>query len=285
MREAAQDSSLDLSRLDPAARLAFERVGPRTVVTRAVGGGPLRLLTPANHGHAAWAYTSSLGGGFVDGDRVRLELAVGPFAAAVVATQGSTRVYRSPRGCRSETVAEVGPSALLALLPDPTVCFADARYESRCEVRLAPGGSLVLVDALAAGRSARGERWAFSRYASRLLLVAGCRTVLDETVLLDPAHGPLAERLGRFEVLATMLLAGSGLREPREELRGSISARPLSRRAERIESASALGEDALLVRIAATSVEDAACAIRGHLRFLPTLLGDDPWTRRGSPCT
>ena len=31
---------------------------------------PLRLLTPANHGHAAWVYTSSYGGGLVDGDRV-----------------------------------------------------------------------------------------------------------------------------------------------------------------------------------------------------------------------
>src|SRR5436853_599048 len=99
--------------------------------------GPLRLLTPQNHGHAAWAYTSSLGGGFVDGDEVRLDVRVRPGAAALLATQGATRVYRSPRGCSSETRAEVEGGWLLALIPDPTVCFAGARFRSRCEVDLA----------------------------------------------------------------------------------------------------------------------------------------------------
>ncbi|HYO54785.1 hypothetical protein [Archangium sp.] len=35
------------------ARLAFERVGNRTVVRTALAHSPLRLLTPRNHGHAA----------------------------------------------------------------------------------------------------------------------------------------------------------------------------------------------------------------------------------------
>src|SRR5687768_3060300 len=52
------------------ARLGFERVGNRTVVRTALAHSPLRLLTPRNHGHAAWVYTSSLGGGLVDGDHL-----------------------------------------------------------------------------------------------------------------------------------------------------------------------------------------------------------------------
>src|SRR2546430_514431 len=69
---------------------------------------PLRILTPRNHGRAAWAYTSTLGGGLVDGDSVRLRLDVGPGAAAVLASQGQNRVYRSRRGCHSELTAQIG---------------------------------------------------------------------------------------------------------------------------------------------------------------------------------
>jgi len=42
-------------------------------------------------------------------------------------------------GCRSELAAEVGEGAFLALLPDPTVCFAGASYRQKTELRLAAG--------------------------------------------------------------------------------------------------------------------------------------------------
>src|SRR2546428_9935374 len=88
-------------------RLSFERAGAGTVLRDAYAESPLRLLTPRNHGRAAWAFTSTLGGGFVDGDRVRLRISVAEGARAFVSTQGPTHIYRSPRGCESETLAEV----------------------------------------------------------------------------------------------------------------------------------------------------------------------------------
>jgi urease accessory protein len=247
--------------------------------------GPLRLLTPRNHGHAAWAYLSSLGGGFVDGDSVRLDLRVDRGAAAFVSTQGATRVYRSPRGCASETTAEVATDALLALVPDPTVCFAGARFRSRSFFDLARGGSLVLLDALCAGRISRGERWAFRSYGSRLRLTIEGALVLDETLLLDPGHGPLTERLGRFDLFATLILAGTPLAPARQALSRRIEEAPLGVRSSLVESRSRLGSDALLVRMAATSVEEGLDRLHKHLQFLPGLLGDDPFSRRGMPCT
>src|SRR5256885_8820727 len=86
-------------------RLWFERAGEATAVRAAYAESPLRLLTPRNHGAAAWAYTSTLGGGLVDGDRVRLEISVGRGARAFVSSQGPTRVFRG--SCAAETVARV----------------------------------------------------------------------------------------------------------------------------------------------------------------------------------
>lgn len=262
------------------ARLVFERVGPRSVVGTVFAMSPLRILTPRNHGHAAWAYTSTLGGGLVDGDQLRLAVRVRGGAAAVLATQGETRVYRSPHGCRSELVAEAEEDSLLAVLPDPTVCFAGARYSQRTDLRLAPGAALVYIDLLSAGRSARGERWAFQRYAGELTLRLADRVVLEEGMLLDPEHGPICERFDRFDVLATLLLAGERLRGAHTALARKLGALPVQPRAALLESANDLGDDVLLVRMAAASLEDALRTIRDHLQFLPALLGDDPWARR-----
>ena len=55
---------------------------------------------------------------------------------------------------------------------------------------------------------------------------------------------------------------------------------PLRRRASVVEAASPLGEDGALLRVAATSVEEATLALRERLRSLPQLLGDDPLARK-----
>jgi len=261
-------------------RLSFRRVGASTVIDSAFATSPLRLLTPRNHGRGAWAYTSTLGGGLVDGDAIRLRVQVGTGATAALLSQGENRVYRSPNGCRSDLLVDVGEGALFALVPDPTVCFAGASYEQTTELRMAPGAAAIAVDVLAAGRTARGERWVFRRYRGELGVRSADRTLVRERLLLDPDHGPLAERLGRFDALCTILLAGDALRAEREALARRIHAAPLPARAALIEQANEVGGGALVVRIAAVSLEDALRAVREHLRFLPELLGDDPWARR-----
>ena len=262
------------------ARLAFERVGNRTVVRTALAHSPLRLLMPRNHGHAAWVYTSSLGGGLVDGDHLSVTLEVAPGATALLSSQGANRVYRSPRGCRSELSARVAEGALLALVPDPTMCFADARYAQHQDVELAPGASLLLMDVVTAGRSANGERWAFTHYASSLRVHREGRALLDERWVLDPHHGSVPERLGRFEALGTVLLVGPALASARESLDAQVRALPLKPRAGLVCSSSPLGPEGLLLRVAATSVEVLLRTTRQWLSFLPSLLGDDPWVRR-----
>jgi urease accessory protein len=260
-------------------RLSFRRVGDRTVIDAALARSPLRLLTPRNHGRAAWAYTSTLGGGLVDGDEIQLHVQVGREACALLASQGHNRVYRSVTGSATELIADVEQGAFLAIVPDPTVCFAHARYRQRTELRLAAGGNAVLVDALTAGRGARGERWAFRSYSGELVLRIDDRVVLQERTLLDQQHGAVAERMGRFDVLCTILLAGGLLRPARARLANALTGAPLRPRADAVEQANDLG-DALVIRMAAISLEAALRTVHDRLDFLPELLGDDPWARR-----
>ncbi len=55
---------------------------------------------------------------------------------------------------------------------------------------------------------------------------------------------------------------------------------PLTRRSDQLIAAAPVGDGGCLLRVAGTSVEQAARTIRGYLGFVPGLLGDDPWARK-----
>jgi urease accessory protein len=224
-------------------------------------------------------FAATFGGGLVDGDTIRLDLTLAKGATGLVGTQASTKVYRCPSGvCRQDLAANVDEGALLVLVPDPVVCFADARYEQTIAVELAGGASLVLVDTFTAGRSARGERWQFARYASRVAITRGGAPFIHDAMLLDPAHGDVAARLGRFDAIATIVLAGPRVRALRD---AAIARAPApSRAAAIVESVSPIGDDGVLCRVAGTSIEAVTTAARGYLAGLAELLGDDPFARK-----
>jgi urease accessory protein len=259
--------------------LEVQRVGPRSVVTRAYATSPLRLLTPANHGDAAWIYTSSHGGGLVDGDDIRLDVHLGRGAAAFVSTQASTKVYRSPRGTRTELHGQVDAGALLVVAPDPVVPFAQARYRQVQRLDVAGEGGLVLVDLLSSGRCAAGERWAFSDYQALVEVRIDGRRLVHDSVALRASDGDLAARMGRFDVLALVIVAGGAL----ECEVGSLIAaadRDVVRRAPQLVTVSPLGDRGCIVRAAGTSVETVGRTLRRLLAFVPIRLGEDPWTRK-----
>lgn len=263
-----------------AGRLAVERVGGRSVVRRAWATSPLRLLTPRNHGHAAWVYTSSHGGGLVDGDDVELRASVGAGAAAFLSTQSATKVYRSPRGTRTALDADVGENALLVAAPDAVVCFAASRYRQTQRVALAAGGRLVLVDRVTSGRRESGERWLFDEYVSRTSVHLDGRLVVHDAVALRASDGGLAARFGRFDVLAAALVIGRGLEDEAARIDARVRAEPVRRGADRLVAAAPVGGVGCILRIAGRTLEDVDGALADLLGFVPGLLGDDPWARK-----
>src|SRR3954470_7090821 len=150
-----------------------------------------------------------------------------------------------PAGCRCETTARVEEDGALLLVPAPAACFGGARFEQRTGVDLAGGASLLLWDVLSAGR----DRWDFVRCSSAITLRREGKPLLDEAWLLDGAHGPLRERFGRFGAIGTLLLAGPLF--DGAALREAVDAQAPRAGAPLLQSASPLGADATVVRLAA----------------------------------
>jgi urease accessory protein len=230
-----------------------------------------------------WAFSSSFGGGLLAGDEVQLKLSLAARTRCFLSTQAATKVYRNPsqRPCGHRLEASLGEGSLLVLAPDPVQMYAGSSYQQRQEFHLERRAGLVLVDWCSAGRIARGERWAFTRFHSRNELFVERERIFVDSLLLDPADGPLEEphRMGRFNCLALVVLTGELVRSAAARILDAIARRPIVRGASLICSASPLADGALL-RIAGEQTEAVGLEIQGHLAFLRDLLGDDPWTRK-----
>lgn len=265
------------------ATLGVEKVAGKSVVVSAFATSPLRLLTPKNHGHAAWVYTTTLGGGLVGGDEVALSVRVGPGATALLASQAQTKVYRvtgaRPTASSSQRLEiDVADGATFASVPEPVACFRGARFEQTTRARLGgPDASVLILDALTCGRAAFGERWAFDRYRSRIVVERlDGKVVLDDAMELDPRlGGDLATRMRGFEAVATVVAAGPRTRALRD---GWTSLAPDDgvRRAVYARAE----HDLAVLRLAARTAELLARATRAALRNLADILGDDPFQRR-----
>jgi urease accessory protein len=239
----------------------------------------MKLLTPIARGKSVWAYTSSFGGGLVAGDQTQLEVKVSGGARCFFGTQSSTKVYRNPAAlpCEHVTHATVAEDAFLVFAPEPVQAFADSHYTQRQKFHLAPGAGLVLLDWFSAGRTARGERWAFKHLESRNDIFIGGERALVDSILLNSDE--LAARMGRFNCIATLLLIGPSVKLAAEGLLQQIAARPVEKRAALACSASPVSGGALL-RVAGEEVEAVRRELGGHLTFLRDILGDDPWARK-----
>jgi len=263
--------------------LELEFVAGRTVVTRAEAFSPLKWLIPRRSTSAAWAFSSTLGGGLVAGDRIQMQVGVRPGARAVLVTQSSTKVYRtdSDADCRQVLGATVDKGGLLVVAPDPVTCFTGARYDQQQIIRLHPDATLVYVDWLTSGRRARGECWAFSRYQTHLDIYRGGERYLTDSLLLDPGDGPLDSpfRMGTFHCFAMMVMCGPQAQEAAVSLLAEVADKAIDPDNEVVDSVSSLN-DGVIWRIAGRTTEQVGRRLKSQLEFFKPILGESPWGRK-----
>ena len=263
-----------------SAYLTFTRSGTDTVLTRAFATSPAKLIASKGRGSTCWVYAATFGGGLVGGDDIRLRADVTAGARALLTTQASTKVYRSEHRSRQSLTATVGANALLAVVPDPIVCFAAADFAQQQRYDLHADASLVMVDWMTSGRHAAGERWAFSRYESRFDIRRGSRRVFFDGLVLEPGADTVVARMGRFNVYVTAIVSGPLVDAAAAELVSEVSDAPVARGADLVIAAATLPDGGALLRMAGTSVEAMGHALRRRLRFLSPLVGDDLWSRK-----
>jgi urease accessory protein len=271
---------LTTSHAPGTAHLTFTRSGSATVVTRAFATSPAKLITTRRRAATCWVYSANFGGGIVGGDEIHVTAEVGEGARALLTTQASTRVYRSLRPAKQSVTATVHPHGLLAVVPDPVVCFADAHFTQTQTCDLRRDASLVIVDWLTSGRHAAGERWAFSHYESRFDIRRDAQPIFFDALVLEPFLDSIALRMGHFDVIVTAIVTGPLVADAASSILRRTSQSAVGRLARVVMTAAPLRDGGVLIRMTGISVEDVGRALRDQLAFLSSLAGDDLWSRK-----
>ena len=151
----------------------FEREGPRTVLTRSSCTSPWHHFPPSYLDDSGCAYTWLVNpsGGLVGGDHLSVEAQLHAGTHVLMTSPSANRVYRSlSEPVLQEIRLSVGPDARLEWLPEVTIPFAGSRFRQSIQVDLAPGATVILWDAMASGRVARQERWAFASVENEICI-------------------------------------------------------------------------------------------------------------------
>jgi urease accessory protein len=280
-----RESTLGVVRTLPPGAGAIHvsrRPNGHAVIAQARAASPLRFFTPRAAADVGWIVTSTLGGGLVGGDHVRLTLDIDAGTRALLTTQASTKVYRSAAPSCQSLDARVAEGALLAVLPDPIVPFAGSTFRQRQTYLLAGHASLVALDWFTSGRRASGERWAFDEYVSRLDVIRAGTRVFRDHLWLSPADGAIAARQREYNAYAIALLLGPAVESIAADLLETMGREPILAGAPLIVSAApvALDPGGVVVRAAAVDVDALSAAIRRWLEPVVALTGVNPWSRR-----
>ena len=175
-----------------ALRFAAER--GRTRLSAQRHRGPLRVqrvLYPEAEGCDALLLHPP--GGIADGDRLSIEVALEPGAAALLTTPGASKWYRCDRGAATQQVhLRVADEATLEWLPQEAILFRGADAIQSLTIELAPRAATIGWDIVQLGRIAAGERWDLGRLRQRLDLRRDGTLVWREAADLG-ADSPLLE--------------------------------------------------------------------------------------------
>jgi len=193
----------------------FEREGPRTVLTRSSCSSPWHHFPPSYLDDSGCAYTWLVNpsGGLVGGDHLSVEAQFHAGAHVLMTSPSANRVYRSLFDpVLQEIRLSVGPDARLEWLPEVTIPFAGSRYRQSIHVDLAPGAIVVLWDAMASGRVAKQERWAFTSVENEICIRTPLGGSVVERYQLAPNHLPVSVGLVEsWDYVASLFVIGDAV--------------------------------------------------------------------------
>jgi urease accessory protein len=197
-------------------RLGFERRGNRTILADLERRAPFmaqRVLYPERSlPDLAWLFIITTSGCVLQGDRMALEVRLGPGARAHVTTQSATKIHTMDANYAVQTQhVSLDDGAYLEFMPDPLIPHRRARFLSDTRILVAETATLLYSEIIQPGRKHHHPDECFGATLLSLATAAtrpSGRLLFSEKLLVEPDRRPLRQTgvMGPFDVLANVVL-------------------------------------------------------------------------------
>ena len=160
-------------------RAASEKVSEKTILSHRYMAYPLSVSPvfrleengTAASTQRAYLYRMNTSPGLLANDALKISLQLASGSQLYLADQSATKVHTMPEKNAQATVdyqIDLGDRTTLEFLPEPLILFTDSALKQQTNVTIYPTAGLSLGEIVLPGRLARGERYQFRQYFSRL---------------------------------------------------------------------------------------------------------------------
>ncbi len=196
--------------------LGFEREDGRTVLKQLERRLPYMVQRPLycdeQMPHLAWVFVITSTGCVVQGDRLAMELALGPHAQAHVTTQAASKIHAMDANYAVQVQSiTVDAGAYLEFLPDPVIPHRHARFVSDTRLVIDPTATMLWSEIIQPGRKHHHPDECFGATVLSMSIAAARpdgRRLFTERLLIEPERYPVRQTgvMDGFDVLGNVIL-------------------------------------------------------------------------------
>src|ERR1700692_4187479 len=149
---------------DGFLRLRFARSGASKILAQSRFSLPLQALTPLTlEDGASYLMLLNPTGGVLGGDHLITAVVQDAETHVCLTTPSATRIYRTAeKPAILETLIHLEEGATLEYFPDHVIPHTGSALRQSLRIDMARGSRAIILDSMASGRVAHGERWSFS---------------------------------------------------------------------------------------------------------------------------
>ena len=197
-------------------RLGFEQRDGRTILVDLESRAPCLAQRALHCDEAlpdmAWLFTISTAGCVLQGDRLALDVTLGPGARAHITTQSATKLHTMDANHAQQLQAiTLAEGAYLEFLPLPLIPHRETRFVSETRIVIDPTASLLCSEIVQPGRRHHHPDECFGATVLSLATAAARpdgSELFSERLLIEPRRNPMRQTgvMDGFEVFANVIL-------------------------------------------------------------------------------
>ena len=196
--------------------LGFERRDRHTILARLDRRAPYMaqraLYCDQEMPDLAWVFLITTTGCLLQGDRLALDVRLGPGARAHVTTQSATKIHAMDANYAAQTqTVTLSDDAYLEFLPDPVIPHRNARFVSDTRISVAPTATLLFSEIIQPGRKHHHPDECFGTTVMSASISAARsdgHALFNEKLLIDPQRNPMRQTgvMDSFDVFGNVIL-------------------------------------------------------------------------------